>query len=237
MPVNFRALRMFCNAWQNNIMNIRRMGQVTDVKPLDPQRVFTATESETDGTLRIDCGPAAFMLSEKPNSTSTIYVGVKGWISVNETGQEDVPFYTMDFGTKVAYFRSNKDGVAHIYGVHYDMDTTGAGHPVFHSQFQPMTELFEIVRDQLGICGEPEDCVGRVLRNVRTPTAQMDFFSVFTQLCADHLMRAKHEKGDVTGAFKRIRTACDFMRGAAYKRTKLNSELAATCYRSVHWYK
>ena len=65
----------------------------------------------------------------------------------------------------------------------------------------------------------------------------MDFFSVFTQLCADHLMRAKQPKGQVAGAFRHIRFACDFMIGGAHRLAQLNSAKAKECYRSTHWYR
>ena len=237
MPLKSRALNKFNHAWTNNIVNLRRMDHASNVRPQAPDQIFTADEPAPDGTLKIHCGPAALKLAEKAGSNSSIFVGVEGSISINETGQADVPFFTTDFETRVAYFRLKGAEVAHVYGVHYDMDITGAGHPVFHSQFGSMTQLYESVCEHLRVDGHLKDCAGHILRNVRTPTAQMDFFSVFTQLCADHLMQASHPTGQVTRAFKKIRTACDFMLGAAYKIPELNSETAARSYRSVHWYR
>ena len=236
MGLKSQALRRLGMAWTNNVQQMQRMHQATDVRPRAPDQVFSAKDG-ADGTLRVDCGPAVFRLSEKAGGPPNIFVGVEGWISVRESGRRDVPLCTTDFGTRVAYFRSKGDGLAHVYGVHYDMDESGAGHPVFHSQFRTMTELYDPVREQFGVRGGVEDYVGEVLRNVRTPTAQMDFFSVFTQLCADHLMRAKQPKGQVSGAFGRIRSACDFMVGAAHWFSGLNSPSAAECYRSRHWYR
>ena len=237
MGLKSQALQRLGNAWTNNVQEMRRMDQHTDVRPRAPDQVFRAKEQKSDGTLRVDCGPAAFKLCEKAGGPPNILVGVSGWISLRESGRADVPLCTMDFGTRVAYFRSKGSELEHIYGVHYDMDETGAGHPVFHGQFRAMTELYEPVREQFGGPGEIEDCVGKVLRTVRTPTAQMDFFSVFTQLCADHLMMAKQPKGQVAGAFRRIRSACDFMLGGAHRLARLNSVSAAGCYRSTHWYR
>lgn len=237
MGLKNQALHRLGMAWMNNVQQMRRMHQATDVRPRQPDQVFSANEQRTDGTLRVNCGPAAFKLSEKAGGLPNIYVGVGGWITVRESGQSDASLCTMDFGTRVAYFRSKGLGLAHVYGVHYDMDETGAGHAVFHSQFRPMTELYDTVREQFGVRGGVEDHVGGVLRNVRTPTAQMDFFSVFTQLCADHLMMAKQPRGQAADAFGRIRSACDFMVGAAHRLSRLNSPSAAKCYRATHWYR
>ena len=68
---------------------------------------------------------------------------------------------------------------------------------------------------------EVVDLVGRMLRNVRTPTAQMDFFSVFTQLCADHLMSVNPvgSNPELTAAFDDVRSACSFLQGVAHQLT------------------
>jgi hypothetical protein len=44
------------------------------------------------------------------------------------------------------------------------------------------------VHEQYGIEGGVSDCLAGVLKTVRLPTAQMDMFSLFLQLCADHLL-------------------------------------------------
>ena len=107
---------------------------------------------------------------------------------------------------------------------------------MFHGQLGPMRELDDAIREHFRVAASVDDHVGKLLRNVRTPTAQMDFFSVFTQLCADHLMTAKQPKGRVAGAFARVRSACDFMLGAAHRLAHLSAPRAAECYRSTHWY-
>ncbi len=201
MGLKSNALRRLREAWTSNVRQMKRMHQATAVEPRSASDVFRVAGQGADGTLRVECGPAAFKLCEKAGGVPNLFVGVEGWISVRGSGREDAPLCTIDFGTRVAYFRSKDDGLAHVYGVHYDMDEKSAGHPVFHSQFRTMTELSEPVRRHFGIRGHVEDHVGKVLRNVRTPTAQMDFFGVFTQLCADHLMTAKQPRGDVLGAF------------------------------------
>jgi hypothetical protein len=124
----------------------------------------------------------------------------------------------------------------HIYGAHYDIDEKTPGHPVFHSQISPKMELLEHVKEQFRKESDSkEDRVKFLLRNVRTPSAQMDVFSVIAQVCADHLMHAKSSI-EVRKAFTKMRTECDFFVGAAYRMEFLNADIPRTCYRSTHWY-
>src|SRR5262249_4429006 len=80
------------------------------------------------------------------------------------------------FATRVGYFmEENETLLKHVYGVHYDYDDRNIAHPVFHSQMAPMTEFRERINvDYNRKFGETEDCVRRLLTNVRIPTAQMD---------------------------------------------------------------
>ena len=102
----------------------------------------------------------------------------------------------------------------------------------------PAEEFVSAIREQFHLDAELVDRVGPILRNVRTPTAQMDFFSVCTQLCADHLMTGgpTGSHPQVAAAFDGVRSACDVLQGAAHRLTYLNSGVAPNCYRSSHWY-
>jgi len=168
-----------------------------------------------------------------------MYVAVKGWIRLEENDNHERPLRTTDFGTNVGYFLLRDNRLDHVYGVHYDMDERGHGHPVFHAQLGSMTKLLTEVQRQFRLGALVCDRVKPLLRNVRTPTAQMDFLSVVTQLCADHLMSASQstEKRDqTTSAFSRVRSASDFLLGAAHRLAYLNGGTAPECYRSAHWY-
>ena len=186
----------------------------------------------------MDCGPIVFDLRERAYSNNEMYVVVEGSICVRELSRRNGSLETMGFATKVGYFRSKPDRLEHVYGVHYDMDESGNGHPVFHAQLGPAGEFVSTIREQFHLDAELIDRVGPILRNVRTPTAQMDFFSVFTQLCADHLMTGgpTGSHPQVATAFGGVRSACDVLQGAAHRLTHLNSGMAPNCYRSSHWY-
>ena len=238
MGVRVRALKCLRIAWTTKIQEMRKMNQATMVRPLAPQQVIRVDEAVTGGIVKLNCGPAVFKLSERANAIPEMYVVVDGSICIQEGNRPSGPLETVWFATKVGYFRSKRNRLDHVYGVHYDMDERYDGHPVFHAQLSPAKTFAASILDEFHLDAELCDHVGPMLRNVRTPTAQMDFFSVFTQLCADHLMSTKSTGSHphVVAAFDRVRSACDFLQGAAHKLNHLNSGRAPKCYRSSHWY-
>ena len=241
MGVRSRALKSLRSAWTTKIRGMQQMNQATVVRPLASQQVVQVDEQVTGGVVKLDCGPAVFKMCERADRIPEMYVVVQGSICIEESTRRDGPLETMWFETKVGYFRWKRNRLEHVYGVHYDMDERGDGHPVFHAQLGPAREFAATIRDQFHVHAEVVDRVGPMLRNVRTPTAQMDFFSVCTQLCADHLMSVSPTGSppldpQVSAAFDGVRSACDVLQGAAHRLSYLNGGSAPTCYRSSHWY-
>lgn len=214
------------------------MNQGAMVRPFAPQQVIRVDEQVTGAIAKLDCGAAVFKLSERANTVPDMYVVVQGSICVRESDSSGSSLQTMSFGTRVGYFRSKRDRLEHVYGVHYDMDERGDGHPVFHAQLGPAMEFASAIQNEFRLDAQLVDHVRPMLRNVRMPTAQMDFFSVCTQLCADHLMSGNptDDHSQVISAFDDVRSACDFLQGAAHRMTYLNDGRALGCYRSYHWY-
>ena len=200
MGLKTQAVKLLHVAWDKKVRGMQQLNQGALVRPLSAREVITVDSRVTGGTVKVDCGPVAFKLCERAGDIPEMYVVVKGSICVraNNSGIGR-QLETMWFGTKVGYFRWKQGQLAHVYGVHYDMDERGLGHPVFHGQLGPARDFASVVEDHFRLGGEVVDRVGPMLRNVRTPTAQMDFFSVFTQLCADHLMGAKATPGERGG--------------------------------------
>ena len=217
---------------------MKQLNQGMGVRPWSPHAVIRLDDHVTGGIVKVNCGPVVFNLCERAGGMPEMYVVVKGSICIRGTGLNGDRLQTMRFGTKVGYFRRKRNRLVHVYGVHYDLDERGDGHPVFHGQLGPAEDFASVVQDQFRFDGELVDCVGPLLRNVRTPTAQMDFFSVCTQLCADHLMgvNATGTPAQVTAAFDGVRSACGFLQGAACRLSYLNAGTAPGCYRSSHWY-
>lgn len=234
-----KVLRSFYNIWDTKAREMKIMQQSALVRPVSAQEVIQIDESDESVT-KLRCGPAVFMLSEKAGNPPKLFVVVDGSICIETTQSSDV-FQTKWFRTKVGYFRKKPNNhLVHVYGVHYDMDQSRYGHPVFHAQMGPAHDLASAIkrRFQLNLTVE-EDHVSRILRNVRTPPAQMDFFSVFTQLCADHLI-SEHTPiqtdDPVRIAFSNVQSACRKIRGAAHELPQLSKPPATDCYRSSHWY-
>ena len=240
MGVKKRALDSMHVAWTEKVREMGKMDQASTVQPRNPQAVFHVREEVSGDTVKVDCGPAVFKLCERANGIPKMYVVVEGSICVQESGLGSSELHTIGFGTRVGYFREARNRLEHVYGVHYDMDERGDGHPVFHAQFGPAKGFAAAVRKYYSLSEEEpeEDYVGRILRNVRTPTAQMDFFSVVTQLCADHLMSVSggEQNADVVEAFNRVRSACKFLLGAAHRLPYLSEGNGSECYRSSRWY-
>ena len=238
MGVRTKALNLLNAAWSTKTRGMKKMNQATAVRPDSPHQVIRVVE-ELKGIVKFDFGPVVFNLCErKDDRNPNMYVVVKGSICVAENNESCQPLQTMSFKTQVGYFRRKDDQLEHVYGVHYDMDERGCGHPVFHAQLGPETEFASEIKEQFHFEACVVDCVNPMLRNVRTPTAQMDFFSVWTQLCADHLMSVDETGSDpqVTEGFKDVRSACKVLQGAAHRLTYLKDGKAPKCYRSYHWY-
>ena len=238
MGAKVRALKVLNQAWTEKVRSMTQMNQGSSVKPFDPGQVIHVEQSAAPDRVDVRCGPAVFKLCEKAGGMPEMYVVLKGWISAQVNGERSTKLRTTNFGTTVGYFRSKKDRLEHVYGVHYDMDDDGKGHPVFHSQMRPAKDLANQIRIQYQVDDEVIDYAKCILRNVRVPTAQMDFFSVFTQLCADHLISnsASNNHPEVVSAFCSLRSACNLLQGVAHRLNYLNCKEASDCYRSSHWY-
>lgn len=240
MAVEVQALRRLHAAWLAKVRGMTEINQVSRVLPSAPGEVFEVDRADTEGTtdtVKVDCGPVVFNLCERAGGRPDLYVGVQGWIRMEARDDAQTPLQTVGFGTRVGYFRRRSARVEHVFGVHYDMDKESDGHPVFHGQAGTMDRFIATLKARFHIEAEVDNVVAKLLRNVRMPTAQMDFMSVLTQLCADHLMGSKDEReAEMMSAFESVRSACDFLLGAGHMLPQLNAGRATRCYRSSHWY-
>ena len=139
------------------------------------------------------------------------------------------------FGTTVGYFRSKRDSLDHVFGVHYDMDDGDVSHPVFHGQIGPQIEFANAINEHYQRHRCVSDKVGCILRNVRVPSAEMDVFSVFLQICADHLID-KFSARQQRSALSTLRDSCALYLGAANRMKGLIRGGELGCFRGTRWY-
>lgn len=231
-----RVRQRVADAWQAATFGISQMYQGSQIAPANGYEIFRIDATAPDDVVKLDFGPVVFYVPERPTRRGPdLFVVAKGWLTLEGPDFKTAPLKTRTFGTEVAYFRQKAGSLEHVYGAHYDMDEEKPGHPVFHAQFGSkqafggaVLELFK--REEAVV-----DKTGVILGTVRTPTAQMDIFSVLAQICADHLM-GPSPGPEVKKAFEGLRSNCDFLVGAAYRLDYLNSGQAAGCYRAAHWY-
>jgi hypothetical protein len=226
-------------AWQGIRSSMRKMHPTTIIQPGNATDVFRPEEAI--GGSKFNVGPIVFGVPERApeapsfNTINNLFIAVEGWITFGSQPSVGELRVTEEFGTQVGYFRRTGDELSHVYGIHYDMDERLHGHPVFHAQMSPQVKFAPIVERYARLAVSDFEWERGLLRNVRTPTAQMDAFSVITQIGADHLM-SQGSGTEVRSAFKTLRAACDFFLGAGARIAYLNGLPASHCYRSTHWY-
>ena len=231
-----RVVRKVHEAWNATLESMKRMSSAIAVRPQVPDEIFTPVQDASNGVINFQIAPIVFNVPERANTgRADLYIVVSGELSLNATSTDSQTIRTIDFGTRVGYFRRKGEYLEHIYGVHYDMDECSKGHPVFHSQLGPQMCFGGEITQRYRIDFERVNCIKKLCKGIRTPTAQMDLFSVFTQICADHLLW-KNSPEKVELEFEKTRKICGFFSGAAHRLSFLQGESVTECYRSIHWY-
>ena len=235
--VAWRVQQRVDAAWQAVVSGMKTMYPASVVRPVQPGDAFALDRSVGDDEVKFNILPIVLNVPERATrQDANLYVAITGWLSFIGPDFQTLPLKTKAFGTEVAYFRSKVGALEHVYGAHYDLDEGAAGHPVFHAQVSPKVSMVSSVNDRFGKNFQNvADLVGGILGNVRMPSAQMDVFAVMLQICADHLIHAESPP-NVIDAFHKMRAACEFFIGAAYRMPELNQPPATQCYRSTHWY-
>jgi hypothetical protein len=229
-------LRKLVSNWDHLKLQFQRLHSTAEARPADGWELFQQVPAVSPTLASFKLSPVVFNLPERANHVSTdLFVVVEGILSFerSEFIERNV-LVTHDFGTKVAYFRRSSNSLDHVFGAHYDFSLGEIGHPAFHGQLRSYLELSEKVKSCYHIDEAVVDCVRGLLKTVRVPTAQMDVFSLFVQLGADHLLYNKsgpEEKAAFNSLLQR-----SFCQGAAFRVPGLETEEARTCYRARHWY-
>ena len=227
--------RRLVKNWESTKSSLQKLKSFASVRPEDGWSIFNRLNVYNDH-VEFDVEPIVFNLPERHHhTTANLYVVIRGRLCIAREDSDEGPLVTRSFASEVGYFLRRMDRIRHLYGAHYDFVLADPGHPVFHAQLKSYCQLFEFVRDKFNIDGEPEDFMRGILSRVRVPCAQMDIFSLFLQLCADHLMGTRVGPEE-TRAFNELLKNNGFLRGAGSQSSRLASEAAVSCYRALHWY-
>lgn len=233
------AFKRVTTEWTNLTASIGRMYQSAEIRPTNPNDIFqpAAENAASPNDVAFTINPIVFNLPEQPGRPQTLFIVVKGWLSFTNVQLGPEPLRTKSFGTEMGYFRRKNSRLEHVYGVHYDLDETRPGHPVFHAQVSSQSKLGSSVLSLYRVDDEVVDAFNPKLGNVRIPSAQMDVFSAVVQICADHHLALGGGGESVKGEFEKVRKTNSFFLGAAHRMPFLNTHPAVDCYRSAHWYR
>jgi hypothetical protein len=228
--------RRLTEQWNALRAELHRLHQIAEVRP-DDVDVFQSLDESTDDAAFVELRPVVFNLPERATHTdNNLYIVVQGRLSFDRRKfREERRLLTHRFATEAAYFRRSIDSLTHVFGAHFDFSADEVGHPVFHVQFKSFAELGEHVRQQYRVDLPITDAVKGVLKTVRIPTAQMDVFSLFVQICADHLLHKDSNEEEIE-AFDTLLAKSRFCQGAGFQFARLGSDEARVCYRARHWY-
>lgn len=219
-------------AWNDFTAKVKTMGSGCSARPTMASEIFLYKDG---APIEVTVKPICFRLKDRPQSqTPNLYVVVDGLIFFKI--DEDKSIRAVESQTRVGYFLHRDGKLVHVFGVHHDFDNTHVAHPVFHSQIAPMMDLGENVKQQWKMTFDEEiNQVQNDLPNIRIPSAQMDAFSVFLQLCSDHLIYSKSGKPQIS-AYQQAIALCGFFEGAYTEVPRLQSAIARRCLRPNHWY-
>jgi hypothetical protein len=231
--VEDKALRSLVSQWDNVKMYLDKL-QLPAARPEDGYRIFRLIEvPKVADQIGFDIGPVTFNVPERANQTPNMFIVAKGRLYLDELAlRATKALKTVSFATEVGYFRKTANGLDHIYGAHYDFALDEIGHPVFHAQMKSYNDQASHVEQFQPDCLS-EDHMKPILRTVRLPTAQMDFFALLLQICADHLM-SKDSGEEERETFSKLREVSRKIQGAGH--LAANFIQAPPCMRSLHWY-
>lgn len=227
-----KLLKLLSSQWQEFLLTLQRLRPTASATPNSEYQLFKINPVADPRLVQIELNPVFFELPERANARSeNMIVVVRGTIDFVRENISAGQLQTAGFSTEAAYFRLKSESLEHVYGAHYDYSAAENGHPVFHAQmknFKSFNDYLSDIYKELPV----DDQVPGLLRNVRLPCAQMDFFSFFIQIFADHLIW-RDSDNEAVRAFKKLtQTNCEVI-GISINSANI---LKVPCLRSARWY-
>ena len=235
--IETRALKLLVNQWDNIKTQLDRLS-LPAARPADGYGIFSLIEHpRVAGQIGFEIAPVTFKVPERAKARAPvdIYIIARGQIYVDQDTLKNYgALKTVCFATEVGYFRMRRGKLDHIFGAHYDFSLNEIGHPIFHAQMRSYNDRGRCVSNAFQLDCEPNDLIKDVFRGVRLPTAQMDFFALVLQICADHLV-SKDSGVEEKKAFADLCRVSHAIQGAGHLWAELAK--APSCMRAPHWYK
>lgn len=225
------------NQWNEFVLRMEQLHNSVDFSSRQSPISFGSTDGDY---ITFDCAPVSINLPERGGGVMLpLFLVLRGNLTFNKRlFRETNEIRTSGFATETAYFRLNGSNqvLRHVYGAHYDLDSSLPGHPRFHVQHRSFQDVFEHeVRRHVGGKVVMEDAMTQVLNTVRIPCAQMDFFSVLLQAVGDRLMSNPPNAVQVS-TFKALVENSKSILGCGYLFSSMSNTTAMNCYRASHWY-
>jgi hypothetical protein len=237
--VDYKIQRALVAHWEAVRLCIERLNNSASVIPADPAGLFRVSSSSAD-VLEFDIRETLLILPERAKQVSNpMHIVVRGRLTIDKKhfiASEQLR--TIHFQSEAGYFRLKSDGsLQHVFGAHYDLTQNEVGHPAFHAQLKSFLGFAAVVQHRysdtpLNVTNAMEN----VLKTVRLPSAQMDYFSLLIQAVADHLISPHSSSTEDIDAFRELLGKSKSIQGRAYDIARLQEPSAIICYRSVHWY-
>jgi hypothetical protein len=235
--IDNQILRALISHWQEFDAYITRLNASAFIEPKDGYSAFKYVNTEGHAS-NFELQPVLVNVPERATDTSSdLFVVVKGKLSIDRQHFDaEGKIRTVNFATQAGYFRLKANTLKHVYGAHYDFSEDEIGHPVCHGQMRSFLEFSEIIKSRYGLdVVDLIDAVSGILKTVRLPSAQMDVFSFFLQLVADHLL-SKDSSTDDRTRFLELLDRSKLIQGVGSIISRLQVPPATSCYRAVHWY-
>jgi hypothetical protein len=234
--LEWRAKKLLVERWNACKTSFSRLN-MPGLRPTDGEEIFSLIDyPKVAGQIGFNVKSVVFNLPERANGSPDLFVVVHGRLYFDEDSIRLNLLRTSNFATEAAYFKKKSDELIHVYGAHCDFAQDVSGHPAFHVQMRSFAGQFDQVAKYFNMTDvASRDLMGGVLRNVRLPSAQIDFFSLVLQLCADHLID-ENSGAEELMAFSDLMKASAEIHGAAYLVPQLSNPSAQACLRANHWY-
>lgn len=237
---DFRIQMALISLWDELKVCMERINSAAQLYPKDGYQIFKHIVQPDKAVTLFNIENIVFNLPERATALKTdLYVVLRGRLFIDRDHYAKTKnVRTLSFDTEAGYFRmqSGDKVVVHVYGAHYDFSKDVSGHPVFHAQMKSFGHFHQVIKTTLDMENlECKDYMRTVLKTVRLPTAQMDVFSFFLQLIADHLIGSKSSETELD-EFARLIEKDKNLQGAGSLVKRLQGPPASVCYRASHWY-